>query len=221
MTGPSRRARLLAVVTVALLAAGSAPAAEGKRLPPASYGRTVDKGFVVEAVPAARMDPRLLRQRVAYGAGEPPGTIVVDSTNRFLYLVEKGGTAIRYGISVGEAGASWSGEAAIGAKRSWPRWTPPDEMIQRSPEVARHAGGLAGGPSNPLGARALYLHQDGRDTLFRLHGTGEWWSIGHGATSGCIRLMNQDIIDLFDRVPLRARVIVRPHRPIDLIVKTR
>lgn len=220
VTAPCRRLGPLLVVAIGLMTAATAPTLAKDRSSP-TYGRVVDGGFAVAAVPVARMDPRLLRQRVAYAGKDRPGTVVVDSTNRFLYLVESRGTAMRYGISVGEAGASWSGEAVIGAKRLWPRWTPPDEMIQRSPEVARHAGGLAGGPANPLGARALYLHQNGRDTLFRLHGTGEWWSIGHGATSGCIRLLNQDVIDLYDRLPLGARVIVRPQPPTDLIVKKR
>lgn len=221
---PVTRTRALGqlfALTMALTALATGPTRANERGPHPSYGRAVDKGFVVDAVPVARMDPQLLRQQVPYGAGESPGTIVVDSTNRFLYLVERGGTAMRYGISVGEAGASWSGEAVIGEKRLWPRWTPPAEMIQRSPELARHAGGLAGGPANPMGARALYLQQDGRDTLFRLHGTDEWWSIGRGATSGCIRLLNQDIVDLYDRVPLGTRVIVRPHRPMGLVVKKR
>ena len=216
MTGLSSLCRLAALLAATLPFLVSATAEARSISSPSPYGRLVDKGFVVDAAPTEKMDPSLLRQRVAYTASDTPGTVVVDSTNRFLYLVESGGTAIRYGISVGRAGASWTGEAIIGKKSVWPRWTPPEEMIQRSPDVARYADGVAGGPANPLGARALYLFQNGRDTLFRLHGTDEWWSIGHGATAGCIRLLNQDVIDLYARVPMKARVVVRPHKALGM-----
>ncbi len=138
--------------------------------------------------------------------------IVVDVRNRFLYLVEPGNRAIRYGVGVGRAGFEWAGNAYIGWKRQWPTWTPPDEMIERQPKLAKYSadnGGMEPGIDNPLGARALYLFQDGKDTLYRLHGSPQWKSIGTAASSGCIRLINQDIIDLYERIGSRARVVVQ------------
>ena len=126
-------------------------------------------------------------------------------------LIQPGGKAMRYGIGVGKAGFEWSGSAHIGWKQKWPKWTPPEEMIERRPDLRKWGaanGGMPGGPTNPLGARALYLMQGGQDTLYRLHGTPEWNSIGTAASSGCIRLMNQDVIDLYKRVPNGAKVIV-------------
>ena len=137
------------------------------------------------------------------------GTIVVDVSNRFLYLVQPEGKAVRYGVGVGKQGFAWSGNARIGWKKEWPTWTPPPRMIGRKPELRRWAGGMPPGLNNPLGPRALYLTKGGKDTLYRLHGTPEWWSIGTAASSGCIRLMNQDIIDLYNRVQPGAKVVVR------------
>jgi len=148
------------------------------------------------------------RQLSRAPAGYAPGTIVVDTTNRFLYLVRDDGTAIRYGIGVGREGMAWSGTATIKRKAKWPTWTPPAEMIARQPEAAKYAGGMPGGPANPLGARALYLYQGNRDTLFRLHGTTDERSIGRAVSSGCIRLMDEDIIDLYQRVPNGTEVVV-------------
>ena len=175
------------------------------------YQARVDGGFPVAAIPVNKMNTRLLRQEVAYSTRERPGTIVVDTGGRFLYLVKSGGKAMRYGIGVGRAGFAWSGSAHIGWKQEWPKWTPPDEMIERRPDLEKYStenGGQPGGPSNPLGARALYLMKDGKDTLYRLHGTPQWASIGTAASSGCIRLMNQDIIDLYRRVPNGTKVVV-------------
>lgn len=152
------------------------------------------------------------RQLSRAPAGYAPGTIVVDTTNRFLYLVGDDGTAIRYGIGVGREGMAWSGSATIKRKAKWPTWTPPAEMIARQPEVAKYAGGMPGGPDNPLGARALYLYEGNRDTLFRLHGTSQESSIGRAVSSGCIRLMNEDIIDLYQRVPTGTEVVVLQNR---------
>jgi lipoprotein-anchoring transpeptidase ErfK/SrfK len=144
---------------------------------------------------------------------ERPGTIIVDTPKRFLYFVLPGKKAVRYGIGVGKAGFAWEGEAYIAWKQEWPKWTPPKEMIDRKPELARYGeDGMKPGLKNPLGARALYLFNErGEDTLFRLHGTPEWKSIGTAASSGCIRLMNQDIIDLYNRVRpgKNARVVVK------------
>ncbi len=175
------------------------------------YGARVDGGFPVAAIPVNKMNKRLLRQEVRYSTRQRPGTIVVDTGARYLYLVKPGGRALRYGIGVGRAGFAWSGSAHIGWKQEWPKWTPPDEMIERSPHLAKYSadnGGQPGGPSNPLGARALYLMKDGKDTLYRLHGTPQWASIGTAASSGCIRLMNQDVIDLYRRVPNGTKVVV-------------
>lgn len=177
-----------------------------------SYGAIVDHGFVVAAVPLSKVPDRYLRRSVTFQSPHPPGTIVVDPAQKYLYFVEPGGRAIRYGVSVGVGAFAWAGEAVVGRKSEWPVWTPPKEMIERAPNLDRYSGGLKSGPFNPLGARALYLYQDGRDTLYRLHGTSEWWSIGHAASSGCIRLLNQDIIDLFERTSVGAKVVVLPAR---------
>lgn len=177
------------------------------------YGSVKDAGYRVPAVPISKIKERFHRQIVNYNTREKPGTIIVDTPNRFLYFVLPGRKAVRYGIGVGKAGFAWEGEAYIAWKQAWPKWTPPKEMIDRRPDLARYGkDGMKPGLSNPLGARALYLfNEDGEDTLFRLHGTPEWNSIGTAASSGCIRLMNQDIIDLYDRV--------RPGRGAKVVVK--
>ncbi|MGG7517237.1 L,D-transpeptidase [Allorhizobium undicola] len=175
------------------------------------YGEMVDGGFVVPAVPYRQIPPRYYRQRVQDPTGYPPGTVVVDTPNRFLYLVEQGGTAMRYGVGIGREGFAWSGEGVIQWRQKWPKWTPPDEMVARQPQLAQYSaanGGMAPGLMNPLGARALYIFKNGQDSLYRLHGSPEWNSIGKAVSSGCVRLMNQDIIDLYDRVPNKARIIV-------------
>ncbi len=176
------------------------------------YGSRVDGSFPVAAIPVGKMNKRLLRQEVNYRSKYKVGTLVVDPHSKYLYLVQSGGKAMRYGIGVGKAGFEWSGEAHIGWKQEWPKWTPPEEMIERRPDLEKYSadnGGMPGGPANPLGARALYLMQGGVDTLYRLHGTPQWASIGTAASSGCIRLMNQDIIDLYQRVPNGTKVVVQ------------
>jgi lipoprotein-anchoring transpeptidase ErfK/SrfK len=175
------------------------------------YASVVDGGFVIPAVPYQQINPRYYRQRVIDPTGERPGTIVVDTPSRFLYLVEQGGSAMRYGVGIGREGFSWSGEGVIQWRQKWPKWTPPNEMIARQPELAKYSadnGGMPPGLTNPLGARALYIFQNGQDTLYRLHGSPEWNSIGRAVSSGCVRLMNQDIIDLYERVPSKARIVV-------------
>ncbi|MGQ3674831.1 L,D-transpeptidase [Xanthobacter sp. TB0139] len=164
----------------------------------------------VNAVDLSEVDPKYRRQVVSYPTKHAPGTIVVDITDRHLYLVQKNGKAIRYGVGVGKQGYSFSGSATIKRKQEWPHWTPTPNMIKREPKrYGPYAGGLPGGETNPLGPRALYLYQGNRDTLFRIHGTTEPWSIGKQISSGCIRLLNQDIIDLYSRVPLGTRVVVK------------
>lgn len=179
----------------------------------ADYGTVSDAGYTIPAVPISRLNSRFKRQIVRNTTGEKPGTIVVDTPSKFLYYVLPNGEAVRYGIGVGREGFAWEGEAYVAWKQAWPRWHPPAEMVEREPYLEKYAdGGMEPGLTNPLGARALYLFdKDGNDTLYRLHGTPEWDTIGTAASSGCIRLMNQDIIDLFERVkPGRdTRVVVR------------
>ena len=148
------------------------------------------------------------RTVVVYNGRHWPGTIIVDTPARQLYLVLENKKAMRYGCAVGRDGFRWAGLADVGRKVMWPRWTPPKSMIERSPEKAKWANGMPGGPDNPLGARALYLFQSGNDTLYRIHGTTEPLSIGKNASSGCIRMVNQDVVDLYRRVPIGSRVIV-------------
>ncbi len=162
-------------------------------------------------VPAARIDlvpPQYWRQVVDDPTGERPGTVVVDTANRFLYLVRDDGKALRYGVGIGRDGFSWSGRAQIAYKREWPTWTPPSEMIGRQPELEQYRNGMPPGIENPLGARALYIFKDGVDTLYRLHGNTDERSIGKAVSSGCVRLLNQDVIDLYERVPSRTPILV-------------
>ncbi|AZO63552.1 MAG: L,D-transpeptidase [Mesorhizobium sp.] len=175
------------------------------------YAPVSDGGFDLPGIPFEKIDEQFLRQIVPDPTGQRPGTIVVDTAGHHLYLVRPGGQAIRYGVGLGRAGFEWSGDAVVQWKQKWPKWTPPDEMIARQPELAKYSadnGGMPGGLTNPLGARALYLFQGNQDTLYRLHGSPEWNSIGKSVSSGCVRLINQDIIDLYDRVPGKAPVIV-------------
>lgn len=171
-------------------------------------GVVPDEPFDIPAVDLRRIHPAYHRQPVWYAGPEQPGTVVVETSSRFLYLVGDDGTAIRYGIGVGREGFSWSGTALIERKARWPGWTPPAEMRKRQPDLPPY---MEGGLNNPLGARALYLYQDGRDTLYRIHGTNEPWSIGHAVSSGCVRLLNEDVVDLYGRIPLGTEVVVKPN----------
>lgn len=161
--------------------------------------RTID----IDAIPEF-----LHRQIVPFTTEEVAGTIVIENQNRLLYLVLDNGYALRYGLSVGREGFDWTGESTVYRKAHWPTWTPPREMIEREPHLERWKDGQPGGPDNPLGARALYLLTDGRDQGYRIHGTPEWRSIGRFASSGCFRMLQQDVIDLYDRVPIGTRVVV-------------
>lgn len=174
------------------------------------YSMKTDEPFPIRGIDIRKIPQRFWRQEVDYAGREKPGTIVVDTSERFLYLVQPGGRALRYGVGVGrEEGLNFRGSAVISRKAAWPRWTPTANMIKTQPErYGPVAAGLEGGLSNPLGARALYLYRNGKDTHFRLHGTVEPYTIGQSVSSGCIRLINQDIIDLYDRVPVGTRVIV-------------
>jgi lipoprotein-anchoring transpeptidase ErfK/SrfK len=175
------------------------------------YGPMSDDGFDLPAIPYQKIDPQFVRQIVPDPTGAKPGTVVVDTSSHHLYVVRDGGMAIRYGVGLGRAGFEWQGDAVIQWKQHWPKWTPPDEMVARDPLLVPYSaamGGMPGGLKNPLGARAMYLFQNGKDTLYRLHGSPEWWSIGKSVSSGCVRLINQDVIDLYDRVSNQTPVIV-------------
>lgn len=175
----------------------------------AAYNTVRDGGFTVRGVDTASINPDMLRTEVAWAGREKPGNIVVNIPERHLYLVMGGGKAMRYGVGVGRSeGVNFRGTAVIGRKEKWPRWTPTENMMAAIPRYRAFRAGMSGGPDNPLGPRALYLYKDGRDTHFRLHGTTEPETIGQAVSSGCIRLFNQDIIDLYERVPVGAHVTV-------------
>jgi len=177
---------------------------------PSIYGPVMDGS---NAIPALELDLTanrdLLRQEVAFAGPYRPGTVVVNVPERRLYLVQRGGRALRYAVGVGrEEALNFRGSAIVGQKAAWPRWIPTKDMIRRMPNYAAYAGGMPGGIENPLGARALYLYVGDRDSYFRIHGTNEPETIGTAVSSGCLRLFNQDIIDLYNRVPLGAPVVV-------------
>lgn len=167
-----------------------------------SYGPVEDNGFMLPGIPVQKIKPEFRRQVVNYDGPEAPGTIIVNTPERHLYYVMPDHQAVRYGISVGKAGFAWAGTAYVAWKQEWPSWHPPKEMAVRRPELAKFVDdGMKAGLENPLGARAMYLYNEkGQDTLFRVHGTPEWNTIGKAASSGCIRMINQDVIDLYARV---------------------
>lgn len=175
-----------------------------------NYAALRAERFPLDSVDLNRLDPRYRRQEVKYATTELQGTIIVDTPARYLYLVTGNGRAVRYGIEVGREGFGWNGSATIARKAEWPKWTPPAEMVARDARTAPFANGMPGGPENPLGARALYLYQNGRDTLYRIHGGGRPGSLGKATSSGCIRLLDHDVIDLFQRVPIGTKTVVLP-----------
>ncbi|MBB3975310.1 lipoprotein-anchoring transpeptidase ErfK/SrfK [Rhizobium azooxidifex] len=226
MTLTSRRSFLLAAASMALASCSTSvpgryapvPVAPRRPIEPPTlaelevmYGPVEDGGFLIPAIPFQEIDPQFYRQRVLDPTGEPAGTVVVDTPKRFLYVIEPGGTAMRYGVGIGREGFAWQGQGIIHWRQAWPRWKPPNEMVARQPELAKYSienGGMEPGLKNPLGARALYIFQNGQDTLYRLHGNPEWRSIGKAVSSGCVRLMNQDVIDLYSRVKYHAPIVV-------------
>ena len=175
------------------------------------YGPMPQERFQIPAVRLSRVDARFYRREVDFETDQPAGTVIVNTKTFYLHLVGRNGRAMRYGVGLGRAGFEWSGTGRIAWKRPWPTWTPPAEMIARQPELAKWSaanGGMEPGLRNPLGARALYIFQGKQDTLYRLHGTIEARSIGRAVSSGCVRLLNQDVIDLYDRIRPNARIIV-------------
>lgn len=192
----------------ALVAAGLVDAPAPRLANETVYGSVIDAGMTIPAVPAAEVPDEFQRQTVYYETDQLKGTIVINPGAKYLYLVTGRNQAVRYGIAVGRAGFLWSGEAVINERKTWPTWTPPEEMIERKPELTKWVDGMPGGLENPLGARALYLTTNGVDYGYRIHGTPEWFSIGKNASSGCIRMINQDVLDLYGRVADGAKVIV-------------
>jgi lipoprotein-anchoring transpeptidase ErfK/SrfK len=206
---------LPAVLSLLVLAAcvdpTISPSASNQNLPKTDqnvYLAATDAGVQIPALPVEEIPESHRRQVVAYETDQPAGTIIINPKTRLLYYVIGKNKAIRYGISVGRAGFEWSGEAIVSERKPWPTWTPPKEMIARDPKLAKWEKGQPGGPTNPLGARAIYLTSGGKDYGYRIHGTPEWKSIGRNASSGCIRMINQDVIDLYGRLQGGEKVIV-------------
>ncbi|WP_111558416.1 L,D-transpeptidase [Paracoccus sediminilitoris] len=215
-----RLASLLAAAALGLAACGpsqetAAPAVQQPATVPDIYKARTDTGpdgnpIQIAAVRAAYLTDRNRRQLVPYNGTETPGTIVVDPYARVLYHVQDGGQAMRYGVAVGRAGKGFEGSATIARKAAWPSWRPTDNMLRTEPELySQFAGGLPGGMQNPLGSRALYLYQGSVDTYYRIHGTLDPSSIGKATSAGCIRMFNQDVMDLFEQIPTGTKVIVR------------
>jgi lipoprotein-anchoring transpeptidase ErfK/SrfK len=191
---------------IELLMTGRDPGPGIRPVPPAAgYHRHAARPHAPEAAEGYGIrrvvPPQFHRQVVAYDGRHGPGTIVIDTPNKFLYLVQEGGTAIRYGIGVGRPGFEWAGMKTVTMKREWPDWRPPAAMLKRRPDLPRY---MAGGPDNPMGARALYLGS----SLYRIHGTNEPWTIGEAVSSGCIRMMNEDVVDLYERTKVGTKVLV-------------
>jgi lipoprotein-anchoring transpeptidase ErfK/SrfK len=190
--------RLSVCVQLILLASLAMPA-------PSAFAQREDLNIVEQPgmVPQSEdPPPEFLRAVVSYRTSEAPGTIIVHTSERFLYVIQPGGRALRYGIGVGREGFQWQGLQKISRKQEWPDWTPPPEMIERQPYLPRF---MAGGPGNPMGARALYLG----GTVYRIHGTNQPHTIGSAVSSGCFRLVNNDVMDLYERVPIGTKVIIR------------
>lgn len=210
MTMPFLRLPATIVLVATLAACGGKPKVEPAPPVDPHYNQVEDGGITIPAVDPGYLVHTNARTEVDYAAGDAPGTIVVDRYARVLYLVQDGNRAIRYGIAVGREGKGFTGDATIQRKEEWPHWAPTANMIRTEPEVyGQYAGGLPGGLLNPLGSRALYLYRGGKDTHFRIHGTNNASTIGRATSAGCIRLFNQDAMDLFNRIDLGTHVHVR------------
>ena len=203
----NRRELMLGALAVAATGSGRVSAEAAKT----SWfaGTAVDNGVTFKLTNFAAVDKKWHKQMVKYKSSEPPGTVVVDTRHHFLYLTIENQTAIRYGVGVGREGFQWFGRANVDRKSLWPKWTPPPEMLLRQPDLPAFVDG--GAPTNPLGPRALYLHRDGADTGYRLHGTLEPGSIGRDVSSGCIRMFPEHVIDLYQRCPIGTAVQVLEH----------
>ena len=205
--------RLLALMSISALAACATTSTGTTNAPPqitVGYEAVEDEGIVIEAVEARHLTGGRAKSVVAYNGPDPEGSIVVDTHARKLYYIMPDGKAMRYSVAVGREGLSFRGSGVIGRKQKWPSWQPTANMIRTRPDLyAEYAGGMSGGIDNPLGARAMYLYRGGRDTLFRIHGTVQNATIGHATSAGCIRLYNQDAMDLFERVSIGSKVKVR------------
>jgi lipoprotein-anchoring transpeptidase ErfK/SrfK len=175
---------------------------------PSHYAARSDGNRMISAIDVAEYHPDLLKNEVAYETTEAPGTVVIDTKGPFLYLVQDEGRALRYGIAIGREGFDWKGTGTIARNAKWPTWTPPPEMIEREPHLEKWKDGMPGGENNPLGARALYIYFGGADSGYRIHGTNQPRSIGYAASSGCFRMINQDVIDLYEKVQRGAKVVV-------------
>jgi len=197
---------MLRIILGCCLIAVAGCTTNGSDSSPGPVSAYAEEPFPVRLVNRGKFDKSFKPAEVSNTTGKPAGTVVIDTANNFLYLVESAQTARRYRIAVGAAGHDWQGEATIERKTKWPAWYPTDDMHAQAPGLPAR---IEPGPQNPLGARALYLYANGKDTLYRIHGTSEPWTIGTKASSGCIRMFNEDVIDLFDRVPVGTEVIVR------------
>ncbi|MGF9756231.1 L,D-transpeptidase [Microvirga sp. 0TCS3.31] len=205
----SRRSFLVGASALGL--AGCATS-DGMSLAEASrvYGPVPDEKFPIPAIDVSKVDPKYFRRTVRYDTKEAPGTIIVDPGNYYVYRIEEGGNATRYGANVGRDGFRWNGDAYVGRKSEWATWTPPAAMIKRQPEAAKWARGMPGGLDNPLGARTLHLYQNGAYTLYTIYASLDAESIGNGITSGCVGLLTQDMMHLYDRTPVKTKVVVLP-----------
>lgn len=208
----SRRSFIAGSTSVAALAllSGCATGLGFGRADTTVYGPVPDEPYPIPAVDVSQVDPIFLRRTVNYNGGEPPGTIVVDLKTHHLYHVMPEGSAVRYGINGPREAFEWSGEAFIDRKAHWPIWTPTSGQLSRDPSLAQWRGGMPPGLTNPLGSRALYLYQNGVYTLATIYGTDQAWTLGQGVSSACIGLLNQDIIHLYEQVPLGTRVVILP-----------
>lgn len=208
----NRRELVLGALAAGATFAGLVPAEAQKKATGKSAwfaGTAVDNGVTFRLTNFGAVDKRWHKQMVKYKSAEPAGTIVVDTRHHFLYMIMENGTAIRYGVGVGREGFQWFGRANVDRKALWPKWTPPPEMLKRQPDLPAFVEG--GAPNNPLGPRAMYLHNNGGDTGYRLHGTLEPWSIGNDVSSGCIRMFPEHVIDLYQRTPVGTATQVLPH----------
>ena len=174
------------------------------------YGPVPTEKFPIPGVDVTKVESKYFRKTVRYETKEAPGTIIVDPGNYYVYRVEEDGNATRYGANVGRDGFRWNGDAYVGRKSEWATWTPPKEMIKRQPEAAKYARGMPGGLDNPLGARTLHLYQNGAYTLYTIYASSDPESIGSGITSGCVGLLSQDMIHLYERTPVKTKVVVLP-----------